>query len=90
MTLFRTLVLSATVAALTGCQTDDGLERRFATVAIGDARTQLLSVMQVAPSERERHELPLATWERAVWVDADGRRLQATLVLDRVVAKSIR
>jgi len=89
MNLHRHFTLPFVAFALAACGHGDELESRFKGVAIGDPRSQLLSTMQVPPSESKRLEIPFASWERATWVDSQGKRLEATLVVDRVVAKSI-
>lgn len=89
MSLHHLIALPCLAFVLVACGKDDQLERRFHAVAIGDARAQLLSTMQVPPCKTRRDEVLVASWERATWVDRAGRRFEATLVLDRVVAKSI-
>jgi hypothetical protein len=75
---------------LGGCKdgTNQEVEKRFSKVSIGDTRDQMLAAMQAPPHESQRKEVPLASWESVTWIGS-GKRFEVSLVMDRVVAKSV-
>ena len=79
------------VLVLAGCKdgTNQELDQRFRKVSIGDTRDQMLAAMQAPPHESQRKEVPLASWESATWIGS-GKRFEVSLVMDRVVAKSVK
>ena len=86
------LIGSATVlvAALSGCTAPEAYEQRFAGVAIGATRAELLERMKTPPDDRSRLDLPLVSVEQLTWKSRlDGRRYVAQLALDHVVGKSV-
>jgi hypothetical protein len=87
----RPLYLANTtlILSLVACQTHDGLEGPFAVVKIGATRDELMSTMKQAPTSRSRIDLPLVDAEQITWKSSTGRHYVATLVVERVISKTI-
>ena len=85
----RHLANATLVLSLMACHLPDSLEEPFVSVRIGATRDELMATMKQAPTTRSRIDLPLVDAEQIAWKSLTGRQYVATLVVDRVISKTI-